>query len=70
MGAYKQLTYEQRCQIQVLMKTGNSQREVAEMMGIHPSTLSRELRRNSGLRGYRHQQAQRLADEPAGYRTR
>ena len=29
---------------------------------MHPSTLGRELSRNTELRGYRPQQAQRLAD--------
>jgi IS30 family transposase len=32
-------------------------------MGRHPSTIGRELRRNTGQRGYRPKQAQRLADE-------
>ena len=32
-------------------------------MGRHRSTVYRELERNSGQRGYRPQQAQRLADE-------
>ncbi len=32
------------------------------MLGRHPSTLRRELRRNRGLRGYRPRQAQSLAD--------
>jgi IS30 family transposase len=63
MGAYKQLTYEQRCQIPVLMHSCDSQREVAEIMGVHPSTLSRELNRNTGQRGYRPKQAHRFADE-------
>ena len=29
----------------------------------HKSTISREVRRNTGLRGYRPQQAQRRADQ-------
>ena len=31
------------------------------MVGIHPSTMSREVRRNHGKRGYRRQQAHRFA---------
>lgn len=55
---YQQLTYEQRCQISALKKSGNSQREIAEVIGTSQSTVSRELARNTGERGYRHRQAQ------------
>lgn len=63
MGTYKQLTYEQRCQIEALKKSGMSQHAIAEVVGTSQSTISRELRRNRGQRGYRHKQAQRLAIE-------
>lgn len=63
MGTYKQLTYEQRCQIEALKKSGMSQQTIAEVVGTSQSTISRELRRNRGQRGYRHKQAQRLAIE-------
>ena len=33
------------------------------IVGCHKSTISREIRRNTGLRGYRPKQAQRLANE-------
>ncbi len=46
-----------------LYKKGKSKAEIAELMGRHRSTIYRELRRNKGQRGYRHKQAQRLADE-------
>lgn len=59
---YKQLTQEQRYQIYALLKTAHSQSEIAEVIGVHRSTISRELKRNSGKRGYRPQQAQRLAE--------
>ena len=58
---YKQLTQEQRYQIYVLLKTAHSQSEIADAIDVHRSTISRELTRNSGKRGYRPQQAQRLA---------
>jgi IS30 family transposase len=45
-----------------LKKDGQTQEKIAQLMGRHPSTISRELRRNRGQRGYRPQQAQRLAD--------
>ncbi len=61
MRHYTQLTQEQRYQISAFMKAGRSQTETAMVLGIHKSTVSRELRRNCGLRGYRPRQAQQLA---------
>jgi IS30 family transposase len=46
-----------------LKQKGKSPTEIAALMGRHRSTIYRELDRNSGQRGYRPQQAQRLADE-------
>ena len=59
---YKQLTREQRYQIYALMKAGLLQTEIAQVIGVHKSTISRERRRNCGLRGYRPKQAQRFAE--------
>lgn len=58
MSNYQQLTYEQRCQIFVLKKIGYSQRAIARSIDTSQSTISRELARNTGERGYRHKQAQ------------
>ncbi len=55
---YQQLTYEQRCQISVLIKRGYSQRLIAETIGTSQPTISRELTRNAGKKGYRSKQAQ------------
>ena|SRR5690554_140883 len=55
---YNQLAYEQRCQISALIKSGLSQRAIASIIGVSQSTISRELARNTGERGYRHKQAQ------------
>jgi IS30 family transposase len=63
MSNYKQLTYEQRCQIEVLKKSGMTQQEVADALGVSQSTISRELKRNTGQRGYRHKQARKKAQE-------
>lgn len=63
MSNYKQLTYEQRCQIEVLNKSRMTQQEIADAVGTSQSTVSRELKRNTGQRGYRHKQAQRKTDE-------
>lgn len=54
---YTQLTQEQRYQIYALLKMGHNQTEIATVIGKHKSTVSRELRRNKGLRGYRPKQA-------------
>ncbi len=61
MRGYTQLTPEQRYQIQAFLKTQQPQTQLAAVLGVHPSTISRELRRNRGRRGYRAQQAQGLA---------
>jgi IS30 family transposase len=61
--SYNQLTQEQRYQIYALKKTGHSRTEIAEVIGVHKSTVSRELRRNRGGRGYRPQQAQQMTVE-------
>lgn len=69
MRSYTQLAREQRYQIYALKKAGHSQSLIAELLGVHKSTISRELRRNHGLRGYRPKQAhefarQRQQDKP------
>jgi IS30 family transposase len=46
-----------------LKKRGKSNAEIAELMGRHRCTIGREVARNTGGRGYRPKQAQRLADE-------
>lgn len=61
MSTYKQLTYEQRCQIEVLKKSGLTQQAIASHIGVSQTTISRELARNTGDRGYRHRQAQQKA---------
>jgi transposase, IS30 family len=58
---YTQLTYEQRYQIYALLKMGHTQMEISRNLGVHRSTISRELRRNLGGRGYRPKQANKLA---------
>ena len=63
MRTYTQLTQEQRYQIYALKKAGHKQMEIANVVGIHKSTISRELRRNQGQRGYRPKQAQGFAIE-------
>ena len=57
MRTYTQLTQEQRYQIYALLKMGHPQVEIAGVIGVHKSTISRELRRNRGQKGYRPKQA-------------
>ena len=63
MRTYHQLTREQRYQIYALKKMGHYLSEIAGVLGVNKSSVSRELKRNSGKRGYRPQQAQALALE-------
>lgn len=61
MKSYKQLTQEQRYQIYAFLKAGFSKVHIARELHVHPSTISRELQRNRGERGYRPKQAQQKA---------
>src|SRR5207248_7926057 len=48
--------------IYAFLKAGFSQSRIARELRVDPSTISRELKRNRGQRGYRPKQAQQLAD--------
>jgi len=61
MRHYTQLAHEQRYQIHAFMKAGYTQKAIAKETGTHPSTISREVRRNQGQRGYRPKQAHEKA---------
>lgn len=61
--SYTQLTEIERYQIYALLKQGLSNKKIADALKRHPATIGREIKRNTGLKGYRPQQAQRLADE-------
>ena len=63
MKHYSQLTLEKRYGIYSLLKTGLTQSKIAEVIGIHKSTVSRELKRNRGGRDYRPKQANAFAKE-------
>lgn len=60
---YRQLTQEQRYQIKALLDMGHSQSAIAEELEVNKSTISREVRRNRGQRGYRPKQAHEKALE-------
>ncbi|MEC4723909.1 IS30 family transposase [Noviherbaspirillum sp. CPCC 100848] len=65
---YTHLSQDERYQIYILKKAGHDCSSIARLMKRHKSTISRELQRNRGERGYRpaqaHQQAavRRLSD--------
>lgn len=61
MRTYRRITYEDRCQIHALRKAGATQAAIGKALGFSQGTVSRELARNTGRRGYRFQQAQRNA---------
>jgi len=54
---YQHLSQEERYQIYILMKDGKTQSQIAQLLDRHKSTISRELARNTGLKGYRPKQA-------------
>ncbi|OYW81256.1 MAG: hypothetical protein B7Y37_12600 [Sphingobacteriia bacterium 28-36-52] len=65
---YTQLSLVQRYQIQAFVKAEKKQKWIAEQIGVHPSTISRELCRNIAKRGrtagsYIATNAQRRADQ-------
>ena len=59
--AHIQLTSEQRYQIKALLQANQRLTKIAEIIGIDRSTIYRELKRNTGLRGYRPRQAHEKA---------
>jgi len=58
---YHHLTEFKRCQLYSYKSTGMTQKAIADRIGVSPSTVSREIRRNSGKKGYRYKQAHKLA---------
>ena len=60
---YTHLTAEERYQIDDLLREGFKQKKIAGLLNRSESTLSRELRRNKGERGWRPRQAHMKAQE-------
>ncbi|MEE3386451.1 MAG: IS30 family transposase [Prevotella sp.] len=59
---YKQLNSEQRYTISILLQNGMKKKHIADAIKVSPSTISRELKRNSGAHGgYNYETAQRNA---------
>ena len=62
---YKHLSQAERYQIHALIKAGNDQSQIAKLLDRHKSTISRELSRNTGSRGYRPKQACEMSADRA-----
>jgi len=60
---YHHVTRDTRSQIYALKATKTSLHKIAAIVGYHVSTISREIKRNSGGRGYRYKQADAKALE-------
>ena len=60
---YRQLTQEQRYQIGAYIRIGMKRSEIARRVGVHRSTVWREIRRNSTSYRYNPSRAVRLARE-------
>jgi len=63
--SYTRVTDLERSQIYVLRQAGKGVREIARLLLRTASTISREVFRNTGGKGYRPKQAQELAEERA-----
>jgi transposase, IS30 family len=63
--SYTRVTEVERSQIYALRQAGKGNNKIAEVIGRDQGTVSREVKRNTGERGYRWQQAHRQAAERA-----
>ena len=59
--SYRRVTSEDRLRLKDGLDAGLSNTEIADKLGFHKSTISREISRNSGSRGYRPKQAHKKA---------
>src|SRR3546814_10300266 len=63
MSRYRQLSIEERCSIARLHEDGQSIRQIAAALDRQPSTIAREVKRNSGAKvGYQPAYAQAQAN--------
>ena len=69
---YKHLTLEERYHIQAYKKAGYKQKEIASEIGVNPSTICRELKRNSStqIKNYSAKPANRVAKDRRMYTSR
>jgi len=64
---YKHLSREERYQIQSLVRAQHTTAEIARLLGRHPNTIGREIKRGRGLKGCRAEQACRKAAERSSH---
>ena len=69
MNGYRRLTQVDRNRIKDFLILGLSQTQIADKLKVHKSRISREIKRNSGQKGYCFKQAQRKAQERQACRT-
>ena len=68
---YVQLTFEDRCEIAKRTAKGQSVRKVAAALDRAPSSISREVKRNSGRQiGYKPEYANDQTKSPAAWRAK
>jgi IS30 family transposase len=60
--SYHHLTRDQRCQIDILLKRGDSKVQIAKILGVHPSTICREIKKNSAKKRDTHQRVYKFED--------
>jgi IS30 family transposase len=70
--SYKHLTLEERYHIQAYKKAGYKQKAIAQELGVDPSTVSRELNRNSSkiYKRYTAVKANQIASDKRMYASR
>jgi len=61
MKRHKHLSLQDRYYIEIELKKGTSQNEIAKALGRSQGTISKEIQRNKGKKGYRHKQAHKKA---------
>ena len=66
---YHRLCVQDRRVIQNMIQAGNTQTEIAKAIGCSQSTISKELSRNRGQRGYRNKQADNFAKERQSHKN-
>ncbi len=67
---YTHISKKERALIEKMTRDGKSTRFIAQRLDRCPSTISREIQRNRGKRGYRHQQAHQISKERQQQRSR
>jgi len=67
---YRRVTSEDRLRIKAFLDAGLSYSKIADKTGFDRSTIGREIRRNTGGRGYRPKQAERLAGDRQQWREK